>query len=66
MDYIRLSKAISYALRHAPWEYDLELDEHGWASIEQLLSSLRRKKRWPELQVSAGKIRALYGHSTPQ
>lgn len=29
MDYVKLSKAMSYALRHAPWEYELELDEHG-------------------------------------
>ena len=26
MDYIKLSKEVSYALRHAPWEYELELD----------------------------------------
>lgn len=24
-----LSKEISYALRHAPWEYELEMDEKG-------------------------------------
>ncbi len=37
MDYQKLSKEISYALRHAPWEYELELDEEGFAPIEQLL-----------------------------
>ena len=29
MNLVDLSKEISYALRHAPWEYELELDEKG-------------------------------------
>lgn len=49
MDYIKLSKEISYALRHAPWEYELELDEQGWVDIGQLLSSLRECKEWIQL-----------------
>lgn len=40
MDYQKLSKEISYALRHAPWEYELELDDKGFASIGQLLLAL--------------------------
>lgn len=40
MDYVALSKEISYALRHAPWEYELELDEEGFVSIDQLLAAL--------------------------
>ncbi len=40
MDYIKLSKEVSYALRHAPWEYELELDEQGFVPLEQLLHSL--------------------------
>lgn len=83
MDYTRLSKEISYALRHAPWEYELELDEKGFVPIEQLLHSLNSlneydrdvtiddlkhiivnsdKKRH---EIVGNKIRALYGHSTP-
>jgi len=27
MNYVELSKEISYALRHAPYEYELEMDE---------------------------------------
>jgi putative RNA 2'-phosphotransferase len=50
MDYTRLSKAMSYALRHAPWEYELELDEHGWVNIEQLLYSFHEEKKWSELE----------------
>ena len=44
--YTRLSKEISYALRHAPWEYELEMDEDGWVSIEQLLNALHREDKW--------------------
>ena len=40
MDYIKLSKEISYALRHAPWEYELEIDDDGYVDINQLLASL--------------------------
>ncbi len=40
MDYVKLSKEVSYALRHAPWEYELELDEKGFVPIDQLLHSL--------------------------
>jgi len=40
MDYIKLSKEISYALRHAPWEYELELDNEGFVFIKQLLDAI--------------------------
>lgn len=46
MDYMKLSKEISYALRHAPWEYELELDKDGWVNIDQLLTSLREDSLW--------------------
>lgn len=46
MNYIGLSKEISYALRHAPWEYELEMDEEGWVPIEQLLDALHRENDW--------------------
>lgn len=38
-----LSKAISQVLRHAPWLYELELDDEGWTSLSTLIESLRRK-----------------------
>ncbi|MCR4801462.1 MAG: RNA 2'-phosphotransferase [Lachnospiraceae bacterium] len=41
-----LSKEISYALRHAPWEYELEMDEEGWVTVEQLLDALHRDVKW--------------------
>lgn len=42
MDYLKLSKEVSYALRHAPWEYELEIDEEGWVDINQLICSLKK------------------------
>lgn len=49
MDITKLSKEVSYALRHAPWEYELELDDEGWVSIEQVLVALRRDKQWESI-----------------
>lgn len=46
INYLELSKEISYALRHAPWEYELELDENGWVSAEQLLIALNESDKW--------------------
>lgn len=84
MDLINLSRAVSHALRHEPWLYELELDEKGWVAVEALAAALqdenpawsglseadleqmieRSEKKRHELR--NGKIRALYGHSTPQ
>ncbi|MGY3704949.1 RNA 2'-phosphotransferase [Vagococcus martis] len=44
INYNELSKEVSYALRHAPWEFELELDEEGWVSVSQLLDALNKKK----------------------
>ena len=44
-----LSKEISYALRHAPGEYNLEMDEDGWVSMEQLLKALQKKEKWKNI-----------------
>jgi putative RNA 2'-phosphotransferase len=51
MDYENLSKTMSYALRHAPWEYELELDEYGWVNTEQLLYSFQEETEWSELDI---------------
>ncbi|HKD21600.1 MAG TPA: RNA 2'-phosphotransferase [Rhizomicrobium sp.] len=79
-----LSRALSYALRHEPWIYELELDEFGWVPVEYLLAALRAERpTWSSLsetdvermiaqsdkqrhELRGGRIRALYGHSTPQ
>ena len=44
-----LSKEVSYALRHAPWEYELEMDEEGWVPIGQLLDALHRSEKWKNI-----------------
>jgi len=44
-----LSKEISYALRHAPWEYELEMDGEGWVPVEQLLEALHRTEKWSNI-----------------
>ena len=50
MDHLEhLSKEISYALRHAPWEYELEMDEEGWVPMEQLLGALQREEKWENI-----------------
>ena len=80
MDYTKLSKEISYALRHAPWEYELELDEEGFVPVEQLIHALNESGEYKETitkddilhiietsekELKDGKIRALYGHTVP-
>jgi putative RNA 2'-phosphotransferase len=50
-DLVELSKTLSYMLRHAPWEYELELDEQGWVPLEQVLAILRKnRKEWERLE----------------
>lgn len=50
IDLRQLSRAVSHALRHEPWLYELELDDEGWTPIDQLLQSLRRTRRdWVDL-----------------
>ena len=46
MNYEELSKEVSYALHHAPWEYDLEMDKECWANIGQMLSALNIEGSW--------------------
>jgi len=43
VNYEKLSKAVSHALRHDPKLYDLELDIDGWVEIGNLLEGLKRK-----------------------
>jgi putative RNA 2'-phosphotransferase len=38
-----LSRAVSHALRHEPWLYELELDQEGWVPVEQLVFALRER-----------------------
>lgn len=47
-----LSRVVSHALRHAPWLYELELDEQGWAPLEELVAALRVEPVWRSVTVS--------------
>ena len=77
MDAVRISKRLSFVLRHRPDSVGLTLDDAGWADVEELLAALRLTR--PQLeQVVAGndkqrfafdatgtRIRASQGHSVP-
>ena len=39
----RISKLMSYVLRHNPSELALDMDEQGWVLIEQLINNARTK-----------------------
>lgn len=43
MDLVELSRVVSHVLRHEPWRYELELDEDGWARVDQVLDALHAK-----------------------
>ncbi|MFC4858200.1 RNA 2'-phosphotransferase [Actinophytocola glycyrrhizae] len=72
---VRLSKRMSHALRHAPWLYELELDEAGWTPVADLLAALgvsraqlehvARDSRKQRFELAGDRIRARYGHSVP-
>lgn len=69
------SKTLSYALRHHPEKFNLDMDNQGWVDVEQLLKNLKLtrpqlekivkdndKKRFA-FNSDQTKIRANQGHS---
>lgn len=75
---VRLSKFLSYILRHNPDKYELKLDKNGYAELENIIDIL--KKRFKSFlkddlfflvdndpkgrfEIIGNKIRARYGHS---
>lgn len=56
INYRKLSKEVSYALRHAPWEYELELDKNGWVPIDQLLQALHQSNEWQTVEFDDLKV----------
>lgn len=81
MNNIKIGKEISYALRHHPEQYCLDMDEAGWVQVEQLLNALEvkygkltetdileimRHSDKQRYELKDHKIRAYYGHSLPQ
>jgi putative RNA 2'-phosphotransferase len=60
---VLLSKAISHALRHEPWLYELELDDEGWGSVQDILVALRKQQ--PEwVNLSEADLRGVIKEST--
>ncbi|MBT7171207.1 MAG: RNA 2'-phosphotransferase, partial [Phycisphaerales bacterium] len=52
-EFIQLSKAMSRALRHEPWEYELELDSEGWVDVNQLIAAMGTvSPNWKDLPVA--------------
>ena len=78
-EYMKLSKFLSFVLRHHPEQYNLELDEEGFALLSGLMEALKNTRHsWAEIsdieklvsegekkrfEIRGDKIRALYGHS---
>ena len=42
-DHVRISKTLSYWLRHRPDDAALSLDAHGWAALDDVLAALARR-----------------------
>lgn len=56
VNYTKLSKEVSYALRHAPWEYELELDKNGWVPVDQLLQAFCQSTEWQNIELDDLKV----------
>ncbi|MCE7993692.1 MAG: RNA 2'-phosphotransferase [Roseivirga sp.] len=41
----RISKLMSYILRHKPEHINVELDENGWLEVEKLIEGINREER---------------------
>jgi putative RNA 2'-phosphotransferase len=79
LDRGRLVSTMAFALRHDPAHFDLELDDEGWTSFEELIIAVRfERHEWDcvdeaivkaaiadmdRFEIRDGKIRAVYGHS---
>ncbi|RBY88786.1 RNA 2'-phosphotransferase [Blastococcus sp. TF02A-26] len=76
-DVVRLSKRLSYVLRHRPDSVGLALDDAGWVDVDPLLAALgmtraelddvvtRNDKRRFAFDGTGTRIRASQGHSVP-
>lgn len=75
----KLSKEMSYALRHSPQSFGIVLDSEGYTAIDGLLSAIGRKSgiaptlsdieyimehsEKKRFEIKGDRIRATYGHS---
>lgn len=70
---INISKSVSYALRHNPSKFGLQLDPEGWTGVEALCGALSvtradideiiRTSEKKRFEIVGDRIRATYGHS---
>ena len=75
----RITRSLAYMLRHQPEQFDLDLDEFGWADLREVVRALNERLGEPvgeedvndavhsgdrqRYEIEKGLIRALYGHS---
>lgn len=45
----KLSRVMSHALRHAPSEYGIILDKHGWVAIDKLIGGIQNHLSVPPI-----------------
>ncbi len=77
---VRVSKRMSYVLRHRPDAARLRMDEHGWVAVDDLLAALRISRQQLDAVVTGNdkqrfsvesgpegrdRIRANQGHTIP-
>jgi putative RNA 2'-phosphotransferase len=77
VDVVRVSKRLSFVLRHRPESVGLAVDDAGWADVDELLAALRLTRAELEHVVATNdkqrfafdhtgrRIRASQGHSRP-
>lgn len=46
MSYEKISKYMSMILRHRPETVGIQLDEHGWADVNELIKGIAKKKKF--------------------
>ncbi|MBQ7086830.1 MAG: RNA 2'-phosphotransferase [Clostridia bacterium] len=51
MSLINTSRFISLILRHKPSEIGIELDEHGWANVAELIEGINKKQPFDMAQL---------------
>jgi len=77
----RITRSLAYMLRHRPEEFDIELDRHGAADLDEVIHVLNERigeaieeedvleaiesGDRPRYAIDGDRIRALYGHSIP-
>jgi putative RNA 2'-phosphotransferase len=75
----RITRSLAYMLRHQPEEFDLEVDQHGFAEMEDVVRALNERLGESvdeddvrdavtagdrqRYEIEGSRIRALYGHS---